>query len=111
MNIAREAESIINGPRKQSYGPVEESFRRHAFVWTGILLPKLKEPITPEEVILMMIGLKVMREANARHRDNRVDIIGHNLLLDKLIEQHGLKHNLTAHRAGKKTLPRKRVHR
>lgn len=83
-SIAEEAQEIIEGPRRDSYGPVEQSFRRHALSWTAILLPKLKADITPREAALMMAALKINREANAPHRDNRVDGIGYWLLEDKL---------------------------
>jgi hypothetical protein len=84
LSVAQEAENIINGPRRDAYGPVEESFKRHASVWTGILQHKLQSPITPQEVALMMIGLKLTREANAHQRDNLTDIVGYTLLLEKL---------------------------
>ncbi len=80
MTITEEAESIINGPRRDSYGPVEESFQRTANIWSGIL----NIPVSPQQVALCMIGLKLQREANQPARDNRVDIAGYDLLLDKL---------------------------
>lgn len=84
MDILEEAKQIVEGDRREAYGPVEESFKRHAMVWSAILQPKLKSPITPEEVTLMMVGLKLMREANSSKHDNRVDIIGYILLRDIL---------------------------
>jgi hypothetical protein len=86
LTIAEEADDIINGPRRESYGPVEQSFRRHALSWTAILLPKLTADITPSEAALMMAALKINREANTPNRDNRVDLIGYTLLVDKLEE-------------------------
>lgn len=87
MSIATEAEEIINGPRQESYGPVEESFLRIASIWQGIL----GVPIKPEQVVLCMIGLKTYREAIKADRNNRVDIIGYDLLLDRLIEYYDNK--------------------
>lgn len=80
QTILEEAEDIINGPRREAYGPVEESFERIARVWSGIL----GKPVTGKQVALMMIGLKVCREANSSHRDNLVDIVGYTLLTEKL---------------------------
>lgn len=80
ISILTEAEQIINGPRRDAYGPVEESFERIALTWSGIL----GHPITAQQVALMMIGLKVCREANSHHRDNLVDIVGYTLLKQKL---------------------------
>ncbi len=82
--VLEEANEVINGPRREAYGPVEESFKRHAQVWNAILMPKLKEEITPEEVTLMMIGLKLMRESNSHSRDNLIDLAGYTALLAKL---------------------------
>lgn len=88
MDILKQASKIISGERRAAYGPTDESFRRIALVWNGILLPKLKTELAPEEVALMMIGLKVMREANRPKDDNLVDIIGYTLLKQKLHGTH-----------------------
>jgi hypothetical protein len=79
-SILAEAEAIINGPRRASYGDVEESFRRIANVWSAVL----RAPVSPAQVALCMIGLKLCREANKEARDNRVDICGYAALLDQL---------------------------
>lgn len=68
-SILQEAERIINGPRRDAYGPVEESFGRIAAVWSVVL----KHPVTAHQVALCMAGLKLCREANKPGRDNRVD--------------------------------------
>lgn len=80
MTIFEEAEEIINGPRRESYGPVDESFKRIAQIWSGVL----GETITPRQVCLCMIGLKIQREANKHQRDNLVDILGYAGLAEKL---------------------------
>lgn len=83
-SITQEAEEIINGPRRESYGPIEESAINLANIWNSLLAKKLKEPITPRETMLMMAGLKLLRDMNQDKRDNRVDLIGYTLLADKL---------------------------
>jgi len=80
----QEAEEIINGPRRNSYGPAKESFERIASVWNSVLFKRLKEPVTGHDVALCMIGLKLCREANKPHRDNRVDINGYSDLADQI---------------------------
>lgn len=89
MKCLESADKLIHGPRRASYGPVEESFKRHALVWNGVLLPKLKEgmEITPQDVALMMVGLKVTREANAHSQDNLDDICGYTALLEELYDK------------------------
>lgn len=81
-SIIDEAQEIISGPRRKSYGPVEESFRRIALIWSGVLGVQVSD----KQVVLMMIGLKTYREAAQNARDNRVDILGYTLLLDQLID-------------------------
>lgn len=83
MNILEEAAQIISGPRRQAYGDVRESFASCATLWSVIL----KAPVSPEQAALCMIGLKLLREANKSHRDNRVDICGYAALLDLLREK------------------------
>lgn len=83
MTVLQEAESIINGPRRDVYGPAEESFARIASVWSAIL----KREVTSHQVALCMIGLKLCREANCKNRDNLVDIAGYVALAGKIVEQ------------------------
>ena len=87
-SIFEDAATIIAGDRRQSYGPVEQSFQNVADVWNVILRGKAKDTITPQQVALMMIGLKLVREANSPGRDNRVDICGYAGLLDLLQRTH-----------------------
>lgn len=79
-SILQEAERIINGPRRDSYGDARESFQRIADVWSAVL----KTKVTPHQVALCMIGLKLCREANKPARDNRVDMCGYADLADKI---------------------------
>lgn len=80
MSVAQKAEELINGPRREAYGPVEESFQRIAQIWSGVL----GIPVTPQQVALLMIGLKLHRESNSHSEDNLVDLVGYTLLLEKL---------------------------
>lgn len=84
LSVAVEAERIINGPRRDTYGPVEESFQRIADLWK----PVLGIEVTVEQVAAMMVLLKVARELGGQHhRDNLVDICGYALLWDRLAER------------------------
>jgi hypothetical protein len=51
ISVLLEAERVINGPRRESYGAVQESFDRTACVWSAIL----KHEVTAREVALCMI--------------------------------------------------------
>ncbi len=71
--LFEEAEATINGPRRGSYGDVNTSFGNIASVWSVVLHIK----VSPEQVALCMIGLKLCREANQHQKDNGVDIVGY----------------------------------
>lgn len=81
-SILTEAAAIIEGPRRDAYGPAAESFSRIAVVWSALL----QHPVTSHDVALCMIALKLLRESNKSARDNRVDICGYAALLDMLTE-------------------------
>jgi hypothetical protein len=80
MNCLEQANEVINGPRRDSYGPVKESFVKIAKVWSAIL----GYEVSPLQVSLCMIGLKVLREANKHSDDNLVDICGYTALAEKV---------------------------
>lgn len=80
MNCLETANEIINGPRRDSYGPVEESFKKIATVWSYIL----KTEVSPLQVAQCMIGLKLLRESNKHGIDNLVDICGYAALAEKV---------------------------
>ncbi len=80
QSILEEAAQIIEGPRRDSYGDVSESFQRIADMWSQIL----RREVFPYEVALCMIALKVCREVNEHGHDNLTDIIGYAALLDQI---------------------------
>lgn len=80
MNIADEAKQLVLGDRNAAYGDPRADYEATAKIWSGILAGKLKAEITPEDAILMMIGVKLSRlSRNPAHRDSVVDIIGYSL--------------------------------
>jgi hypothetical protein len=87
--IADEAMRIVYGDREQAYDDPNVNFERIAHMWTGLLLRKLRPDvhITPEEVALAFILLKVSREVHKPQRDNRVDIIGYILCGDRIVQK------------------------
>lgn len=78
--VLDEAKSLICGDRRVDYGDVEDSFKDVAFVWSRIF----KVNVTPEQVALAMVGLKLCREFNAHKHDNLTDICGYAALADYL---------------------------
>jgi hypothetical protein len=86
FSISQEANKIINGPRRDDYGPIEESSKQYSDFLTGLLKHKLKDgcAITPADSMLIMAGLKILREDNKAKRDNRVDALGYLMLAAKV---------------------------
>lgn len=80
LSILQEAEKIINGDRAQDYGSVKDNFTMIAKGWELIV----EAPITPEQVGLMMVWLKVARQINKPKRDNLVDIAGYAGCIEKI---------------------------
>lgn len=79
-NILQEAERIVNGPRASDYGDARENHQRIADIWSALLRVK----VTPEQVAMCMIGVKLARLANTPdHRDSWVDIAGYVGVYDK----------------------------
>jgi len=79
-DILQEAAEVLNGDKRDAYGPVYESFNKLAKMWSLIL----GAPVTPTQVCLCMIGLKITREMNCHKRDNLVDLAGYSKLLSML---------------------------
>lgn len=72
-SILVEAERITNGPRRSTYGHPLDNFGRTAKIWSAVL----DKEVTPEQVGLCMIGVKLAREVHSHTRDNLVDLAGY----------------------------------
>ncbi len=75
VQALREAATIIAGDRDVQYGGPEENFTRIAKIWSVII----GVDITPEDVAMMMVGLKVARYASKSgfQPDTWIDIVGY----------------------------------
>lgn len=72
--ILREAIDLITGPRADEYGDALTNHQRIASLWSVILGIK----ITPAQVILCMIAVKIARLIHTiRHTDSWKDISGY----------------------------------
>jgi len=78
--ILEQAREILGGDRREAYGSVHTSFRKLADMWSLIL----DYEVTPAQVCLCMIGLKITREMNAHKKDNLTDLAGYAQLLSYL---------------------------
>lgn len=74
INIFEEAQKLILGARQAQYGSPKQNFTAIGRIWAALLsIPDIK----PETVALMMVGLKIARQANLHKTDNLVDAIGY----------------------------------
>ena len=86
-SILDEAKRIVHGERGENYGHPFEDFSRTAKIWSAIL----GKDITPEQVALCMVGLKISREVNRPKRDNIVDGAGYFETLDMVKKERKRK--------------------
>lgn len=81
--VLAEAQSIITGARRESYGNAKESFERIATMWSVLM----RATVTPAQVAQCMIAFKLVRESHKHSRDNLVDIGGYTGLLETITDQ------------------------
>jgi hypothetical protein len=88
-SILDEAKRIVHGERGENYGHPFEDFSRTAIIWSAIL----DMEVTPEQVALCMVGLKISREVNRPKRDNVVDGAGYFETLE-MVKQERVRREL-----------------
>jgi hypothetical protein len=81
-----EALTITQYDRNDKAGNAEDNFAKIALVWTGLLQEKLSpgQSISAADTARMMIGMKLCRDMHRPHRDNRVDVHGYALCLERV---------------------------
>lgn len=78
--MLQRANELIGGDRQRDYGNKLQNFSQIAMLWQGTLAPKLQaaEKITPEEVALCMMQVKIARLSKSPdHADSILDIAGY----------------------------------
>jgi hypothetical protein len=73
--LLKEAGDLVAGERNESYGHPKDNHQVTAELWTTWLGLR----VTPRDVCIMMILLKISREHHTAKRDNLVDLIGYTL--------------------------------
>ena len=91
--ILEEAQRIVYGDRGENYGHPFEDFSRTAKIWSAIL----EIEVTPEQVALCMVGLKISREVNRPKRDNIVDGAGYFETLEMVKEERSRRESMLQH--------------
>jgi hypothetical protein len=92
-SILEEAKHIVHGERGENYGHPFEDFSRTAQIWSAIL----EVDVTPEQVALCMIGVKISREVNRPKRDNIVDGAGYFETLDMVKRERSRRESMMMH--------------
>lgn len=94
--VTQEAERIVYGDREQTYGHPSKNFAATAVMWEAYLQAKYeiggdyKIPcIEPDDVAMMMVLLKIARQAHQYKRDNIVDGIGYLACIQKMRDYAG----------------------
>lgn len=91
--INQEADELIHGDRQKIYGRPLADFRRTAMIWSAIL----GITVTPSQVALCMVGLKIARLVQSpTHRDSIVDGCGYFGTLDMVNEDEEAEKNASA---------------
>lgn len=90
-SILEEVLEITGGDRRQSYGHPKPHLSAIATLWSTYLQRRgiltLFDKLSASDVALMMVLLKVDREANSHKRDNLVDIAGWAWAASECIEE------------------------
>jgi hypothetical protein len=81
-SVLQEAQRIIHGPRRASYGHPLENFTAIAQGW-GVIL---KCDVVAEDVALCMAWLKICRHNHGADRDSIVDLAGYAGCLELIAE-------------------------
>ena len=81
--MLQKAHELIYSDRQQDYGPAKENFQNIADLWSTVL----GIPVTPDQVALCMIQVKVARLIRSPyHEDSWVDIAGYVGCKQKMID-------------------------
>lgn len=73
VSILKTAEDLVGGDRGQDYGHPFKDFSVTAKIWSAIL----GCDVSPEQVALCMIGVKISRLCHSYKDDSCVDIAGY----------------------------------
>jgi hypothetical protein len=81
-NCLETANELVSGDRQNDYGHPIHDFSRTAKIWSAIL----RVEVTPEQVALCMVGVKLSRECNKHKDDNIIDGCGYFRTLEMVHE-------------------------
>lgn len=94
-SVLLEADGLVHGDRNASYGHPLDDMDRTAGMVSAMLGHKLMEPLTAEDIALIMCQVKISRQMNKAKRDNCVDLAGYAECLDWIIEERKARAGLS----------------
>ena len=79
MNILEEANGLVHGDRGEAYGHPHTDYDCTATIWRSLIKRRygVDVPLTPDFACLLMMAVKLSREAGKPKRDNLVDAAGY----------------------------------
>ena len=81
--LLEEAHMLVTANRQAQYGHPRVNFSDTADLWSVVL----STDVTPEQVALCMVMVKLAREIHKPKRDNLVDAIGYILTYDAVLDE------------------------
>lgn len=78
-SILEEAQRLVHGDRGDAYGHPHHDYLATVTMWRAMILRRygIDVPLTPDFGCLMMVAVKLSREAGKPKRDNRTDGAGY----------------------------------
>jgi len=79
MNILEEANGLVHGNRGVDYGHPYVDYECTAAMWRSLIKRRygVDVPMTPDFACLLMVAVKLSREAGKHKKDNLVDAAGY----------------------------------
>jgi hypothetical protein len=78
-SVLQEAQRLVHGDRGAAYGHPADDYQATGEMWRAMIRRRygVDVPITPDFACLMMVAVKLSREAGKPKRDNLVDAAGY----------------------------------
>ncbi|MCR4340948.1 MAG: DUF6378 domain-containing protein [Gemmatimonadaceae bacterium] len=84
-SILDEAQRIVDGPRRSTYGTPADNHGRTAVLWSAYLHARGRPAaLSAEDVCWLNVLQKLARELHGPNRDSLVDVVGYVLNVDEL---------------------------